>query len=192
MKFHQILFRFYESAAKKMCEECREFILPDAKILDVGCDSGIIAKTFADCFSTEVSGTDIEDNRIVPIPFKVAAEDELPFPDNSFDIILINYVLHHSQNPLKILREAKRVSRQRIIIYEDLPAGFWAKMRCWLHQTTYNIFFKGERKKFSFKTEKEWIKLFDELELTVLKSSRASVRFDLFDPVKRNLFVLEK
>lgn len=43
----------------------------------------------------------------------------LPFKDNSFDVVLLITVLHHTKNPEEILREAARVAT-RIIVMEDL------------------------------------------------------------------------
>lgn len=175
-----------------MCRECQDFIKPGSQILDVGCDSGIIIKTFGEYFKSEVVGADIEDNRMFPITFKLIKGDNLSFSDNSFDVVLIAYVLHHAKNPLKSLQEAKRISRNKIIIYEDLPEGFLAGLRCWFHQTTYNLFFQSTNQKFNFKTKQEWQKTFDELGLNVVKSKKASVKLDWLDPVKRSIFVLEK
>ncbi len=192
MKFHQLFVSVYKGAAERMCQECQDFIGENTKILDIGCDSGIIIKTFEKHFKAEVAGVDIEDNRIFPVDFQLIDGDILPFSENSFDVVLIAYVLHHAQYPIKILQEAKRVSRNKIIVYEDLPEGFFAKLRCWLHQTTYNLFFQNTNQKFNFKTKTEWQKVFDELGLNVVKSKKASVKLDWFDPVKRNLFILEK
>ena len=192
MKFHQVFVQVYQIAAKRMCKECQDFIKQGSQILDIGCDSGIIIKTFGEHFKAEVIGVDIEDNRTLPITFKLIQGDNLAFPDNSFDVVLIAYVLHHTKNPFKILQEAKRVSRNKIIIYEDSPEGFLAKLRCWFHQTTYNLFFQDTNQKYNFKTEKEWQKVFDEIGLNIVKSKKASVILDWLDPVKRNIFVLEK
>lgn len=192
MKFHQFLAKIYQTAAKKMCEECQDFIKQGSQLLDIGCGSGIVIETFGNHFKAKVVGTDIEDNRVLPIAFRLIDNGNLPFPKNSFDAVLITYVLHHAQDPFKLLQEAKRVSRNKIIIYEDLPEGFLAKLRCWLHQITYNIFFQNSNQKFNFKTKKEWWQIFDELGLIVVKSKKASAKVDCFDPVKRNIFVLEK
>ena len=191
MNFHQVFASVYKLAAERMCDECRDFVKQGSQILDVGCNSGIVIKAFADRFKAKVIGVDIEDNRILPIAFRLTDGDYLPFSENSFDVVLIAYVLHHAQNPFNLLREAKRVSRRKIIIYEDLPEGFLPKLRCWFHQTTYNLFFQNSNQKFNFKTEKEWQKTFDELGLIVVKNKRVLAKFDCFDPVKRNLFVLE-
>lgn len=42
---------------------------------------------------------------------------QLPFPDDSFDIVLIQSIFHHSECPLEIIREGFRVAPQ-ILIHE--------------------------------------------------------------------------
>ena len=133
-------------------------------------------------------GVDIKDNRIVDIPFKIIDGKNLPFDDNSFDVTLINYVLHHSQNPERLLKEAKRVSK-KIIIFEDLPEGILSKLRCKFHQMT---FFGGSRNDFNFKTSKEWEKIFESLGFKIIAKKQVFTKLDWLDPVKRILFVLEK
>ena len=50
--------------------------------------------------------------------FRKSAAEELPFPDVSFDLVFFGLVLHKSDNPLKVMQEARRVSGQRICILE--------------------------------------------------------------------------
>lgn len=186
--YYRIFSKIYEVGAKQMCRDCQYFIERGSKILDLGCGSGIAAKEFGDFFEAKIVGVDIRDNRIVDIPFKIIDGENLPFDDNSFDVTLINYVLHHCQSPENLLKEAKRVSK-KIIIFEDLPEGILSKLRCKLHQIT---FLGGERQKFHFKTRKEWIKLFDKLGLKIIAQKRVFTKFDWLNPVKRALFVLVK
>lgn len=186
MNYNQIFSKIYEMGAKQMCRDCRDFIEKDSKILDLGCGSGIAAKEFRDFFKAEVIGVDVKDNRLVDVPFQIINGENLPFKDNFFDVVLINYVLHHCQNPEKLLKEAKRVGK-KIIIFEDLPEGILSKIRCKLHQIT---FWGGKRKNFNFKTKKEWEDLFKKLGLKVIIQKRVFTKFDFFDPVHRILFVL--
>jgi len=200
MNYHRIFSKFYEIAAQKMCLDCRDFIEKGSKILDLGCGSGIVAKTFQDFFGAEILGADIEDSRTLPIPFKIIDGNSLPFENLSFDVVLISYVLHHSRDPEALLKEAKRVS-EKIIIYEDLPEGILSRLRCNFHQASYNLFFQKQKllhnltapqKLFhNFKTQKEWEELFKKLGLKIIAKKKVSLWVDWLDPVQRILFVLE-
>ena len=190
MNYYQIFSKFYQIASQEKCLECQDFIERGAKILDLGCGSGIVAKSFQDFFEAEVLGVDIEDSRIVSIPFKKIDGKNLPFEDSSFDVVLISYVLHHSQDPEFLLKEAKRVGK-KIIIYEDLPEGVISEIRCIFHSATYNFLFQQQEEKCDFKTEKEWQKIFETLGLKMIAQKRVSSGFDLLDPGQKILFVLE-
>jgi len=183
MNFYQIFSKIYERAAIKMCQSSQPFIEKGAKILDLGCGSAIIGKTFQDFFKAEILGIDIVDKRVEKISFQIYDGKNIPFPENSFDLVLINYVLHHSQDPIALLKEAKRVSK-KIIIFEDLPEGFFSKIYCKLHQLSFDKLF-GNSSKTSFKTEKNWEKIFKEVGLNIIFKKRIN-NF----PVKKELFVL--
>lgn len=186
MSFYRIFSKIYQRAAQKMCLDCQDFIQKGSKILDLGCGSGIIGMTFQDYFQAKVIGVDIKDSRIVPLPFKIINGKSLPFPEKSFDIVLINYVLHHSGDPILLLKEAKRVAKDKIVIYEDLPEGFLSKLRCKIHGVSFNKFFKIKNRP-SFKPEREWEKVFKKIGLNIIFKRRIN-NF----PVKKELFILIK
>ena len=52
------------------------------------------------------------------MPFNIQAADitDLPFADNSFDIVLCTHTLEHIREPKKALDELIRVAKQRLII----------------------------------------------------------------------------
>jgi ubiquinone/menaquinone biosynthesis C-methylase UbiE len=93
-------------------------------VLDVGVGSGLFAEAFAQ-HGLEVAGVDINPEMIVVakrfVPngdFRESTAEALPFPDASFDLVFFGLVLHESDKPLKVMQEARRVSRQRVCILE--------------------------------------------------------------------------
>jgi ubiquinone/menaquinone biosynthesis C-methylase UbiE len=93
-------------------------------VLDVGVGSGLFAEAFAH-HGLEVAGVDVNPQMITAarqfVPdgdFRESTAEELPYPDASFDLVFFGLVLHESDEPLKVLQEAQRVSRQRICILE--------------------------------------------------------------------------
>jgi SAM-dependent methyltransferase len=93
-------------------------------VLDVGVGSGLFAEEFSKR-GLEVAGVDVNPEMIVAakqfVPkgdFRASTAEALPFPDESFDLVFFGLLLHESDEPLKVLQEARRVALQRICILE--------------------------------------------------------------------------
>lgn len=91
------------------------------RILDVGCATGRLLYKLAKHGYTNLSGVDLAPRIIevarkklsnfkVNLDLKTAdSEDDLPWPDNSFDIITLTGVIHHFYRLNDALKEAYRV-----------------------------------------------------------------------------------
>jgi ubiquinone/menaquinone biosynthesis C-methylase UbiE len=181
MSFWGVFKPLYEIAAEKMVKEIEEFMIGE-KILDLGCGSGIFGKKVEEKLKKEVIGIDIVDKRVCKIPFKIYDGKKIPFSEDYFDVVVVAFVLHHTEDPISILKEAKRVGK-RIIIFEDLPEGIFGKVYCFLHWISWNLFF-GKSPKFNFHKTKEWEEIFKNLGLKLISKK------DFL--IKRKIFVLEK
>jgi len=102
-------------------EHIRKYIKfsEDTKVLDVGCGNGF----FGCYFSTfcDVTGLDYSKHMLLMNPLEKliqADAENLPFKDHIFDMVFSSALLHHVENPKKILEEYKRVSRQFVVIIE--------------------------------------------------------------------------
>jgi len=192
MKFYELIYPVYRRAAILMCRDCQDHLPMGAKMLDLGCGSGIVTKEFAQRFAKEYVGVDIVDNRIFPINFKLINGRDLPFGDNEFDIVLISYVLHHADDPARLLAESKRVLKPggQIIIFEDLYEGLCAKIICQIHGKSYGVMFEhhGGKEEISFKDQGQWKTIFEALKLKVVYEKRVS---RVFNPVHKHLFILQ-
>lgn len=87
------------------------------QVLDIGTGPGIVAGAVARR-GAQVVGIDFSEKmlfvarRLHPqITFQKASAESLPFEDKYFDVVLGNFVLHHSGNPKQVLSEAYRVLR---------------------------------------------------------------------------------
>ena len=97
--------------------------LTGRRILDIGCGVGTYVRAFRQ-FSEDVYGIDIERDRVLEagktLPgVLVAVGEHLPFPDNTFDVILLNEVIEHVTDDRHTMEEACRVTRPggHVIIY---------------------------------------------------------------------------
>lgn len=92
----------------------RGWILKNSEepILEVGAQEGEI---FKDSPYSDVHLVDV-DRYETPFPFTQADAHDLPFDENSFKTIVLAEILEHVRNPVKVLKEAKRVSSNRVLI----------------------------------------------------------------------------
>ena len=95
-----------------------------ARVLDVGTGSGVFAEAFAR-LDLAVTGIDVQGpmleaaQRFVPkAHFQIASSEELPFANDSFDLVFLGLVLHESQDPGRSLQEARRVCALRTAVLE--------------------------------------------------------------------------
>ncbi len=89
-------------------------ISPDDSLLDVGCGTGIATELFP-CKKT---GIDPSADLLKSAKFKtiVGKAESLPFPDNSFDIVISLTAVHNFDDSRKGLEEMRRVSRRDMVI----------------------------------------------------------------------------
>jgi ubiquinone/menaquinone biosynthesis C-methylase UbiE len=93
-------------------------------ILDVGTGSGVFAEQFA-AQGLDVTGLDVNPDMLLAaqqyVPqatFREGVAEQLPFADGSFDLVFMGLLLHETDDILSALREAYRVSLQRLVILE--------------------------------------------------------------------------
>jgi SAM-dependent methyltransferase len=89
--------------------------LEGRRILDVGCGVGMYVRAFSQ-FSPHVYGVDIDLERVsranILVPHvSVAPAERLPFPDDTFDVVLLHEVIEHVDDDAQALAEACRVTR---------------------------------------------------------------------------------
>lgn len=94
------------------------------KILEVGCSTGYITRYVAQKFECEIVGVDLstllleiaaEDSRrlnLNNISFKYANVENLPFSDNTFNVVYGEAITALVPDPMKVLKEYKRVLKQ--------------------------------------------------------------------------------
>lgn len=166
------------------------YIKRGEKLLDLGCGNGVWALEISEKFGASVVLADIADANKTKLPFYLFDGSKADFPDKSFDVVLLNFVLHHTPNPIVILKEAIRLSRGKIIIYEDNASGIIPKMSTTLHGAIFNIVNRINNKA-TFHSFSEWKKIFISLHLKILFAKTNWKIDSLTYPVKQCFFVLK-
>ena len=104
-------------------------MLPPAhSVLDVGSGDGLIdALVLEQRPDLQISGVDVLVRPTARIPVTPFDGERLPYSDRSWDSVLFCDVLHHTSQPVTLLREAARVARHRVIIKDHLVKGAFAR-----------------------------------------------------------------
>jgi SAM-dependent methyltransferase len=95
-------------------------IEPHSRIIDIGAGPGHLAREMVERLQAHVTLIDVARYNKTDLPMIVCDSRALAFDDNSFDYAVLSFVLHHCKEPEKILQEALRVSRQAIVIENDV------------------------------------------------------------------------
>lgn len=119
-------FFWFHVRRKWIFDKLKIFVRPPAKLLEVGCGTGNVSSFLAqkgylvtgcDCFpqALEMAWPGFQ---------KVQGDaTDLPFEDNTFDIVGLFDVIEHFQDDISPIKEAARVVREGGIIAITVPAG---------------------------------------------------------------------
>jgi SAM-dependent methyltransferase len=98
-----------------------EQIPPRAAVLDIGCGDGTIGSLLAQRRpDIAIQGVEFLARPECKIECRTFDGLSLPFEDGSFDVCLFVDVLHHTQDPGVLLREAARVTRSWVLLKDHL------------------------------------------------------------------------
>jgi SAM-dependent methyltransferase len=87
---------------------CAIAIHPGTRLLDIGCDSGVLLRMF-ESIGAECYGIDISADAVIRAKHNgvsQAAADLLPFREGSFDVCISSHVIEHLERPEALVREA--------------------------------------------------------------------------------------
>ncbi|MFH0342967.1 MAG: class I SAM-dependent methyltransferase [Chromatiales bacterium] len=140
-----------------------------AQVLDVGCGDGsldsLLLKARPD---VTIRGTDVLLRPETHIPVAEFDGERIPYQDSTFDVVLLVDVLHHTVDPLALLREARRVSRCWIVVKDHTKDGLLAaptlRFMDWFGNAHHGVVLP-----YNYLTEAEWRQGFDGLDLNVEK-----------------------
>lgn len=183
----QLQLKVLYKRARKIVREIETYLV-GKKILDVGSGGGTVARILKSR-NFSVTTLDIADkshyNEERPIIYH---GEKFPFDDKTFDTSLILSVLHHSADPVSLLKEAKRVSRKRIIIKEDIYRN---KIELFLTKVVDSIVnFEFLNHPHNNLNDFQWKEIFKQLNLKLVKANYDRTFF-LFLPFYQATYVLE-
>lgn len=180
----KLLLKIARPRAKASVEHFAQYLRDGESIVDIGaglCDITQLLRQKGHA----VTPLDVQDfSMFTDIKPVVYSGERLPFADKSFDTALILTVLHHTPEPVAVLREARRVAR-RIIIIEDVFYNAPHKYATFFMDSLLNLELWGHP--HSNKTDQAWRALFTRLDLRITEEKA----FGSFAVLRHRLYILE-
>jgi 2-polyprenyl-3-methyl-5-hydroxy-6-metoxy-1,4-benzoquinol methylase len=135
-------------------------------VIDVGCGDGTLASLVArQGEGVQMRGFEVLIREDVAIPVQPFDGRHLPAADNSVDAIMLIDVLHHTDSPVDLLREAARVARQAVIIKDhrtDRPFAYSTlRVMDWVGNRSH-----GVRLPYNYLSMTRWREAWKQLDLT--------------------------
>jgi SAM-dependent methyltransferase len=110
--------------ASRLARALSDVLPSSARVLDVGSGDGIVAASILALRpDVSIEGVDVLVRPETGIPIRPFDGRTLPAPDDSFDVCMLVDVVHHAEDPHRLLREAARVARSCIVLKDHLRKG---------------------------------------------------------------------
>lgn len=136
-----------------------------ARVLDVGCGDGALAYSILQIRpDLEIRGIDVLIWKQTTILVDQFDGHVIPYDDESVDVVMFVNVLHHTEDPVGLLREATRVARRSIVIKDHTCDGLFANWTLRFMDWVGNIGL-GVALPYEFWPKKRWMETFDKLGL---------------------------
>jgi SAM-dependent methyltransferase len=139
----------------------------NARALDVGCGDGLLDHLMLQKRpDLELRGIDVLVREQTFIPFDEFDGLMIPHADASFDVVMFVDVLHHTQDPMVLLREAARVARKAVVIKDHTLDGWLAGLTLgfmdWVGNARHGVVLP-----YNYWPQQRWWEAFDTLGLTM-------------------------
>lgn len=134
----------YESRLRALVEAIAPALPENARVLDVGCGNGRLGRALMDARpDIKVEGLERYPRDGAAIPVKGYDGRSMPFSDDEFDAVIAADVLHHEEDPHRLLGECVRVSRNLVILKDHCVRGPLAQQRIafidWAANAPYGV-----------------------------------------------------
>ena len=124
-KFYGPFMDKNQTIYKQICTKIKKDLTPDMKVLELACGTGQLsfplAKYVKLWIATDFSFSMIQEAKKKSAPsqliFSVEDATNLPFENESFDVVVIANALHIMPNPDQALKEIHRVLKKNGVLY---------------------------------------------------------------------------
>lgn len=166
-------------------------------MLDLGAGTGFMARWLARRTGVRPTLSDLVDyhNRDEGMPFIHQNDPNyVPVEDSSFDVVLLMFVFHHIpryEDQERLLDEAVRVARRRVIIAEDTPGSRSERLVNAAWDWLLNIR-HGVPTPFTFRSVPDWTELFKARDLSMAHVETYRPVWPTLGTYHHTLFVLDR
>jgi SAM-dependent methyltransferase len=138
-------------------------------VLDVGSGDGLLGQLISQSRpDLTIKGIDVLVRPSAHIPTENYDGNTIPYCDASFDGVMFVDVLHHTIDPMTLLREATRIARNAIVIKDHLLDGLFARQTLHFMDRVGNARY-GVSLPDNYWSKEMWFHAFDTLGLKVGK-----------------------
>jgi ubiquinone/menaquinone biosynthesis C-methylase UbiE len=153
---------------RQLCRHLGELLPKNAKILDVGCGDGMLTSLIQkERPDVEARGIDVFVREKTLIPVEKFDGSTIPYPDKSFDVVMFVDVLHHTDDPFVLLREAARVAKNFVVLKDHTDDGFLSnatlKFMDWVGNKPHGVVLP-----YNYWKESQWKQAFEKLQMEIL------------------------
>ena len=150
-----------------LAQHLAKLIPQHAAVLDVGCGDGLLASLVQQLRpDISISGIEVLVRNQTAIPMMPFDGEHIPSADHSVDVVMFVDVLHHTRDQMVLLREAKRVARQCILIKDHTCDGLFAnatlRFMDWIGNAAYGVALP-----YNYWSEAKWRESFNRLSLSI-------------------------
>ncbi|MCH6551002.1 MAG: methyltransferase domain-containing protein, partial [Planctomycetes bacterium] len=138
---------FYRSRLRELVRQIVGHLERGDRVLDVGCGSGALGRAIMDdpAAPGDVEVVGLERARRGGSLIEVETYDggRMPYADSVFDVVILADVLHHEEEPHRLIAESSRVGRRVLIIKDHKIDGPLARWRIalldWAANAPYGV-----------------------------------------------------
>jgi ubiquinone/menaquinone biosynthesis C-methylase UbiE len=163
----------YSRRASVLCDHLAKLLPQDATVLDVGCGDGLLSYLIMQKRpDVDIKGVDILRRSQTQIPMEWFDGEAIPYDDRSFEVTMFIDVLHHTMDPMILLREAARVARKSVVIKDHTCEGLFDNLTLRLMDQVGNAR-HGVALPYNYWSQQRWFEAVDSLGLKIATWQKA-------------------
>ena len=161
----------YAARLRELVRRITPHLRANDRVLDVGCGFGALGRAVLDgpgCPpDVDFRGLERVKREGGLIPVEAYDGVTIPHDDGAFDMVILADVLHHEDDPDRLIAECRRVSRRLLVIKDHQRRGLLAQARIALIDWAANAPY-GVPCLYRYNTPREWAECRDRHGLSVV------------------------